>query len=129
MRMTTKTISMRYWYYNICLIGFISLWLLPQTGFAFQSPKDTTIQDIVHPGWANGTVVNEFSEPLAGVQVSIKNNSTKVLTDQNGHFEIDVPAGTILVFTWKDYYVKEVKAGNAVTIQLKDAFLKSPKQV
>lgn len=127
--MTTKTISMRYWYYNICLIGVISLWVLPQTSFAFQSPKDTTIQDIVHPGWSNGTVVNEFNEPLAGVSVSAKNSNNTVLTNREGHFEIDVPAGTILVFTFKDYYTKEVKAAQQVKIQLTDAFLKSPKQV
>jgi TonB-linked SusC/RagA family outer membrane protein len=125
MWMTTKIISMRYWYYNICLIAVISLWALPQTTFAFQSSKDT----ISHPGWANGTVISEFNEPLAGVKVSAGNSSTTVFTDRKGYFEIDVPVGSTLLFTRQGYYLKEAKAGQRMTVQLTEHFLKSPKQV
>lgn len=121
---------MRYWYYNICLIGVACLLALPHTTLAFQSSQDTTVKDIAHPGWANGTVVNEFNEPLANVKVSIKNKAA-VFTDKNGHFEIDAPAGTTLVFSYKDYYTRElqVQPGKAMDVQLADAFLKSPRQV
>ncbi|HEY8915849.1 MAG TPA: SusC/RagA family TonB-linked outer membrane protein [Chitinophaga sp.] len=122
---------MRYWYYNICLIGVACLLALPHTTRAFQSAQDTTTKSMAHPGWANGTVVNEFNEPLPGVKVGVKNKAAAVFTDKNGHFEIDAPAGATLVFSYKDYYARElpVKAGTALDVQLTDAFLRSPQQV
>nr|WP_188315934.1 SusC/RagA family TonB-linked outer membrane protein [Chitinophaga agrisoli] len=117
---------MRYWYYNICLIGVAFLLGLPQSVLAFQSPQDST-----HPGWANGTVINAFNDPLTGVKVSIKDKNISVLTDENGHFAIDAPAGTILVFAAKDHYTSELPArtGKPMTVKLADAFLRSPDKV
>lgn len=105
--MTTKTISMRYY---IFLTGVLILFA--QTLSARQAPA------------IEGTVINAFSEPLSGVSIN-----NKVLTDKNGHFSIDVPIGTILTISLKNYYTKEVKAANGMTVRLEDAFLQSPEKV
>ncbi|OMP79357.1 hypothetical protein BW716_09680 [[Flexibacter] sp. ATCC 35208] len=105
---------MRYIFCLICLFAFTQ-----QKIFA-QDAKKSGI---------NGTVVNEFSEPLASVKVMVKDSKKEIFTDANGEFHLDTPPGTMLVFLWKDYYTRELKATAEMTVQLTDAFLKSPNQV
>lgn len=115
MKLSLKPDAMRY--ILVLLLG------LSQATFA----QDSTH----HAGWANGTVINEFNEPVAGVMVSVKNNRNFVFSSDDGHFEIDAQAGATLVFAWKNYYTREVKVkgAQAMTVKLTDAFLKSPNQV
>jgi hypothetical protein len=105
---------MRYIFCLICLFAITQQKIYAQ---------DTKKQGI------NGTVVNEFSEPLAGVKVVVKNTKQAIFTDANGEFHLDTPPGTVLVFSWKDYYTRELNAKPEMSVQLTDAFLKSPQQV
>lgn len=77
----------------------------------------------------HGTVVNEFSEPMPRVKVMVKQTKAAVLTDDNGEFIIDAQTGATLVFLWKDYNTREVKADRDMVVQLTDAFLRSPDKV
>ena len=118
---------MHYCYLKRYLMGLVLL-LAIQARLSAQQLKDTT-QTNHHPGWTNGTVLNEFNEPIAGVRVTVKNQKASAFTDQNGHFEIDAPAGASLVLSKNDYYTAEVAASAELSVRLKDSFLKHPATV
>ena len=40
-----------------------------------------------------GTIIDESGEPLIGVSIVVKGTSTGTITDFNGNFSIDLPAG------------------------------------
>ncbi len=75
-----------------------------------------------------GVVRDETSEPLPGVSVVVKNTSRGTITDQEGNFQIDMPAGSsTLVFSFVGYLSQEVEVGNrtdlAITLQTDDKSL------
>ena len=69
----------------------------------------------------NGKVVDEKSEPLAGVSVHVKGQTTGVSTDANGKFSLNVPENATLVVSLLGYDTQEfpVKGRIAVTIIMK----------
>jgi iron complex outermembrane receptor protein len=72
-----------------------------------------------------GTVTDSGNEPLIGVAVVVKGNSTMgTVTDVDGKYAIDVSSqGTILVFSYMGYETTECMVGNKriVDVQLKDS--------
>lgn len=68
-----------------------------------------------------GTVVDESGEPAIGASVKIKGTGTGTVTDLNGAFKLDAPAGSTLEITYVGYTPQTVKAGSApVKVVLKE---------
>lgn len=66
-----------------------------------------------------GIVIDQESNPLAGVSVTIKGTATGVVTDNNGRFSIQVKdKETILVFSAVGYLSQELKVDNNTNIQI-----------
>lgn len=70
-----------------------------------------------------GVVVDsKTSEPLIGVSVKQKGTTNGMMTDLDGSYTINVPAGSTLVFSYVGYKAQEVKvtASASIDIQLKE---------
>lgn len=66
-----------------------------------------------------GTVTDENNEPLAGVTVAVKNNSSSTQTNSDGKFSLSVPSGaTHLVFSYVGKGSKEVQLGNGASYNI-----------
>jgi outer membrane cobalamin receptor len=68
---------------------------------------------------SSGKVVDaETNEPLPGATVVAKGTTNGVVTGFNGEFEINAPAGTVLVVSYLGYGTQEVSAGQNVRVAL-----------
>ena len=68
----------------------------------------------------SGTVTDEKEQPVAGVNVMIKNSKRGVTTDAKGQFNIEATQGSILVFSAVGYTTQEVPVtGSTMNVQLK----------
>jgi TonB-linked SusC/RagA family outer membrane protein len=56
--------------------------------------------------------------PIPGVTVKIKGTSTGAPTDANGRYQINVPAGSTLVFSFISYLSQDVAVGNKSVIDV-----------
>lgn len=84
------------------LICFLSgaVWVYAQTG-------------------SSGTVVDETGEPIIGASVLVKGTSVGTVTDVNGHFSVNVPAGSnTLVISYIGMMTKEVTATGNMNVTL-----------
>ncbi|MFM8448708.1 MAG: carboxypeptidase-like regulatory domain-containing protein, partial [Haliscomenobacter sp.] len=71
-----------------------------------------------------GTVSDEKGEPLIGASVLVKSTSTGAVTDLDGTYSINVPAGSAtLVFSYTGYVTKEVvtTASNVIDVVLEES--------
>lgn len=65
-----------------------------------------------------GTVVDKKTgEPIIGANVLVKGTTNGVITDMDGNYILDAPAGSILVISYIGYEPFEIKATNA-TLQI-----------
>lgn len=68
-----------------------------------------------------GTVSDQNGEPLIGVSVKVKGSDKGTVTDLDGHFAIDCPQGSTLVYSYVGFKTYESKAsGSNVKITLED---------
>ena len=68
----------------------------------------------------SGTVLDENNEPVIGASVVQQNNTKNgVATDIDGHFTLNVPAGTKIKITYVGYEDEVVSAKSGMTIVLK----------
>ena len=58
-----------------------------------------------------GTVASQAGEPLAGVTVFIKGSTKAVITQPDGSFQVEAPAGSTLIVTYIGFISKEIKNG------------------
>ena len=66
-----------------------------------------------------GKVTNDKGEPLAGVTVQVKGLKTSAVTDADGNFRIDAPAGAAtLVFSYVGMDRKEVSIAGKTDFQI-----------
>jgi TonB-linked SusC/RagA family outer membrane protein len=77
----------------------------------------------VSSAWAQtkkitGKVSQEDGSPLQSVTVSVKGKEAIGLTDANGNFEVSVPEGTILVFTFAGFDPAEKKVGKSSQMEI-----------
>lgn len=56
-----------------------------------------------------GKVVDENGEPIVGASVRVNGTNSGTISDLNGQFRLDVPAGTLLRVTYTGYEPKEVR--------------------
>ena len=67
----------------------------------------------------SGTVRDENSSPLPGVNIIVKGSSSGAITDSEGRFQISVPAGTsVLAFSFIGYVPQEVPVGDRTIIDI-----------
>ena len=67
-----------------------------------------------------GVVVDETGEPIIGVNVRIKGNSTLgAITDYDGKFVINASEKDILILSYIGYKTQEVKVGNQKSLRIK----------
>lgn len=68
----------------------------------------------------SGTVKNASGEPLAGVNVKVKDGQAAANTDANGKYQIDVPNASlsVLIFTYVGYEAKQVKVNNQSVLEI-----------
>ena len=70
---------------------------------------------------ASGTVLDESQEPLIGVTVVLKEKPTVgTATDLDGSFQLKVPEGSTLVFSYVGYMAQEHKASQNMTVVMQE---------
>jgi len=65
-----------------------------------------------------GKIIGEDGAGIPGVNVLIKGTTTGTVTDLNGEYSLQVPAGSILVFSYLGYTTQEIKVGNSSTVNI-----------
>jgi hypothetical protein len=70
----------------------VNPWYLKYT-YAYQ-PVSNTIQSTYAAGSVRGRVTNDKGEPVAGVSVLAKGTRTGTITDNNGFYTLNTPAGS-----------------------------------
>jgi TonB-linked SusC/RagA family outer membrane protein len=119
---------MFYCYSKKCFFVIIILmFILVKTGYAAMQQDTTAGQVKKSPDWVTGTVITKEQRVLKNVTVHIKGNKNAVKTDVNGHFGLNAPNGSILVFEATDYYTAEITIGTAknLTVRLLDSYLQT----
>lgn len=66
----------------------------------------------------SGTVSEETGDPLPAVAVSVKGTAVGTVTDLNGEYSIEVPSGSILVFSFVGMETTEVRVTGQTTINV-----------
>lgn len=61
--------------------------------YAEDGVSNTMVQVVTQTKTVKGTIIDESGEPLIGVSIVVKGTSTGTITDFNGNFSIDLPAG------------------------------------
>ncbi len=73
-----------------------------------------------------GTVADQKGEPMVGASILVKGTTTGVVSDIDGKYSLNVPAGaTTLVFSFAGYLTQEstLGASNVIDISLEEATL------
>ncbi|MGZ8558360.1 MAG: SusC/RagA family TonB-linked outer membrane protein [Chitinophagaceae bacterium] len=66
-----------------------------------------------------GKVTDNANQPLPGVSVTVKENSTGTTTNSEGNFTLSVPTQrSVLIFSYVGFPTQEVTVGNQTTINL-----------
>ncbi len=67
----------------------------------------------------SGTVTDaSTNEPLPGVAVVIKGTTMGTITDENGHYSLNVPSGRLLQFSFMGYLNEEIMVTDATEISV-----------
>ncbi|MBK8721270.1 MAG: carboxypeptidase-like regulatory domain-containing protein [Saprospiraceae bacterium] len=61
----------------------------------------------------SGKIVDEKGSPVIGANILIKGTSTGTISDFDGNYTINAPAGAALVVSYTGYSSKEVIVGNS----------------
>jgi len=66
----------------------------------------------------SGRVLDAQNAPLPGASVLVKESTVGTATDGDGNFTINAPANAVLVVSYTGYLAKEVKVGQATTLNI-----------
>jgi len=66
----------------------------------------------------SGTITDESSEPLIGVNILIKNSSVGTVTDFDGNYTLDANTGDVLVISYTGFAEQEITVGNQSVINV-----------
>ncbi len=66
----------------------------------------------------SGTVQDQGGNPVIGAYVTVKNNHIGTVTNIKGRFELDVPAGTVIVVSYLGYASKEITVGSRTVFNI-----------
>lgn len=71
--------------------------------------KSVDVAEAGSPSVVKGKIVNEKGQPVPGVSVRVKGASTGVVSDAEGNYEINLPAGpATLIFACMGYKTREI---------------------
>ncbi len=77
---------------------------------------------LLSPMWAyaqiSGTIVDENSQPLAGVTVVIKGTTTGTITDIDGNYSVEAASDNVIVITYVGYQPQEITVGAQSVIDM-----------
>ena len=106
------------------VIGVFIMFFLTGISPSFAQETGQTPKDNATPMrfMAEGYVYDNDGEPLVGVSIYVKDSGEGTLTDENGHFSIQVPSSrSVLRFTYIGYDPVEM---NAAETKVKKIFLR-----
>ena len=90
------------------------------SAYAENGVNDTTVQAVMQTKTVKGTVLDENGEPLIGVSIVVKGTSTGTITDFDGKFSINLPAGSKeLVVSYIGYKEQTVAVTGNAPLNLK----------
>lgn len=81
--------------------------LYPDTNVSQQQTKKIT-----------GVVTDQTGETIIGANVSVKGTSVGTITNLDGEFSLDVPAGAILQVSYIGYVPQEIQVGNQSVLSI-----------
>ncbi|MDX3912066.1 MAG: SusC/RagA family TonB-linked outer membrane protein [Pseudosphingobacterium sp.] len=98
--------------YPTALLGLLVVLLLYGKGYAQQNKTSETIRGTVRDA--------DSKEPIKGATVLVLRSSVVTQTDENGHFQLSLPAGNnaVLVVRSMGYLQKEIPITNQQTLQI-----------
>lgn len=70
-------------------------------------------------GTIRGTVTDEQGISIPAVTITVKNKSTKAVTDANGRYSISANGNDVLVFNYVGFNPQEVNVSNRATVNVK----------
>jgi len=99
--------------------------LLKDTYLEYQELKDGLV--VIKPSTTKtipfevvrGTVTDNQGQPIPGVSITVKGSSAGTVTNEEGKFSLDVPAGGILVFSYVGFTSQEVAVNGQTSISIK----------
>ena len=101
------------------LTGMAALLMLSLGTTAFAAGPEMNIQ-AQQIKRITGTVVDATGEPVIGATVMQKGTSNGTITDVNGKYTINVPAGATLVISYIGFGTQEVAAKDGATVTLEN---------
>ncbi|WP_164849856.1 SusC/RagA family TonB-linked outer membrane protein [Mucilaginibacter limnophilus] len=118
---------MLYCYLKKCFTGIIVL-MLALVNTTYASFQDTTAVKASTPGVITGKVIDQYAHPVKGAKVMVKGTTVNAITDDEGQFSINAPVNSVLVVTYPNLTVNEVKVLNdkELTIRLLDNYIQQP---
>jgi hypothetical protein len=90
---------------RICLIFFVILGLLGNSLYAQDRRVTGTVTD-----FSDGST-------MPGVTVMVRGTNIGTVTDMNGRYELTVPAGAVLVFSFIGMNTEEVAVGDRTIVE------------
>ena len=102
---------------SVCvgLCSMLGLFFVPQSATA---SADAQSMDAVQQSKKVTGYVGDSQGPLIGATVQVKGTSNGSLTDLDGRFELDAPAGATLVVSYVGYVSQEVTVGSGSNINI-----------
>lgn len=91
----------------------MSSWL--PSAYAASPLEAISVQSVQQSNTIKGTVVDSHGDPIIGASVVIKGTSKGAITDINGAYQLDAPAGSTIVVSYIGYTSTTIKIGNART--------------
>jgi TonB-linked SusC/RagA family outer membrane protein len=76
------------------------------------------VQSVQQTKQISGQVLDSQNEPLIGVSIQVKGTTIGTVTDIDGNYAIQAPAGGVLVFSYVGYTTQEIPVGNQATIRV-----------
>lgn len=103
----------RHKIYALCMVMLLSCGL--NSMMANPSGENMVVQQ---SGSFSGTVIDEYGDPLIGVNISIKGTVVGTITDLDGKFTLNASSGNILVASYVGYLTQEMTLGNNSIISI-----------
>ena len=95
----------------ILLAGILSFGAMTTYAVPTMSNETNALFAITQQGQTlKGTVTDKTGEPIIGANILVKGTTNGVITDIDGNYSLNAPAGSILVVSYIGYQTIEVKA-------------------
>lgn len=105
------------------VLGLTTLLCMPAAltyAHAVGAPHAHAVQAIQQVRTIRGVITDELNEPMIGVSVLVKGTTIGVITDFDGNYSIELPAGkNVLQLSYIGYKSKEVTVGQSNVINTK----------